>query len=43
MEVLELTATLGIHACNIGVPILVEELAPAGQPFSESSRSASSS
>ena len=25
MEVLELTATLGIHACNIGVPILVEE------------------
>ena len=26
MEVLELTATLGIHACNIGVPILVEEL-----------------
>ena len=29
MEVLELTATLGIHACNIGVPILVEELAKA--------------
>ena len=30
MEVLELTSTLGIHACNIGVPILVEELAAAG-------------
>jgi alkylhydroperoxidase/carboxymuconolactone decarboxylase family protein YurZ len=35
MEVLELTATLGIHACNIGVPILVEELAAAGQPIDE--------
>jgi alkylhydroperoxidase/carboxymuconolactone decarboxylase family protein YurZ len=32
MEVLELTATLGIHACNIGVPILLEELEAAGQP-----------
>jgi alkylhydroperoxidase/carboxymuconolactone decarboxylase family protein YurZ len=31
MEVLELTSTLGIHACNIGVPILVEELAAKGQ------------
>lgn len=30
MEVLELTSTLGIHACNIGVPILVEELAANG-------------
>jgi alkylhydroperoxidase/carboxymuconolactone decarboxylase family protein YurZ len=30
MEVLELTSTLGIHACNIGVPILVEELAASG-------------
>ncbi|HEU5371015.1 MAG TPA: carboxymuconolactone decarboxylase family protein [Gaiellaceae bacterium] len=35
MEVLELTSTLGIHACNIGVPILVEELAAAGQPISQ--------
>ncbi|MGH3003278.1 MAG: carboxymuconolactone decarboxylase family protein [Gaiellaceae bacterium] len=35
MEVLELTATLGIHACNIGVPILVEELEAAGQPISQ--------
>jgi alkylhydroperoxidase/carboxymuconolactone decarboxylase family protein YurZ len=35
MEVLELTATLGIHACNIGVPILCEELAAAGQPISD--------
>jgi alkylhydroperoxidase/carboxymuconolactone decarboxylase family protein YurZ len=34
MEVLELTATLGIHACNIGVPILVEELEAAGQTVS---------
>jgi alkylhydroperoxidase/carboxymuconolactone decarboxylase family protein YurZ len=33
MEVLELTSTLGIHACNIGVPILVEELEAAGQPI----------
>lgn len=31
MEVLELTSTLGIHACNIGVPILVEELAAKGE------------
>jgi alkylhydroperoxidase/carboxymuconolactone decarboxylase family protein YurZ len=35
MEVLELTATLGIHACNIGVPILVEELEAAGRPVSQ--------
>jgi alkylhydroperoxidase/carboxymuconolactone decarboxylase family protein YurZ len=34
MEVLELTATLGIHACNIGVPILLEELEAAGQNVS---------
>ena len=33
MEVLELTSTLGIHACNIGVPILVDELEAAGQPI----------
>ncbi|WP_206918603.1 carboxymuconolactone decarboxylase family protein [Alicyclobacillus suci] len=33
MEVLELTSSLGIHACNIGVPILVEELAASGQPI----------
>ena len=30
MEVLELTATLGIHAMNIGVPILVEVLVEKG-------------
>jgi alkylhydroperoxidase/carboxymuconolactone decarboxylase family protein YurZ len=30
MEVLELTSTLGIHACNIGVPVLVEVLAEEG-------------
>jgi alkylhydroperoxidase/carboxymuconolactone decarboxylase family protein YurZ len=34
VEVLELTATLGIHACTVGVPILVEELEAAGQPLS---------
>jgi|SRR5581483_4681222 len=34
MEVLELTATLGIHACTVGVPILVEELEAAGRPLS---------
>lgn len=31
LEVLQLTSTLGIHACNIGVPILVEELGAAGR------------
>jgi alkylhydroperoxidase/carboxymuconolactone decarboxylase family protein YurZ len=30
MEVLELTSTLGIHACNIGVPLLLEAMAEAG-------------
>ncbi len=27
---LELTSTLGIHACNIGVPLLLEVLEEAG-------------
>lgn len=27
LEVIELTTVLGIHACNVGVPILAEELA----------------
>jgi alkylhydroperoxidase/carboxymuconolactone decarboxylase family protein YurZ len=31
VEVLQLTSTLGIHACNIGVPILVEELGDDGR------------
>ena len=31
VEVLQLTSTLGIHACNIGVPILVEELGDPGR------------
>ena len=31
MEVIELTSTLGIHAANIGVPILVAELAERGE------------
>jgi alkylhydroperoxidase/carboxymuconolactone decarboxylase family protein YurZ len=30
MEVLELTSTLGIHACNIGVPLLLEVLHEEG-------------
>jgi len=30
MEVLELTSTLGIHACNTGVPLLIEVLAEEG-------------
>jgi alkylhydroperoxidase/carboxymuconolactone decarboxylase family protein YurZ len=30
MEVLELTSTLGIHACNIGVPLLLEVLEEMG-------------
>jgi alkylhydroperoxidase/carboxymuconolactone decarboxylase family protein YurZ len=29
LEVLQLTTVLGIHACNMGVPILAEELASA--------------
>ncbi|MBX5442423.1 MAG: carboxymuconolactone decarboxylase family protein [Solirubrobacteraceae bacterium] len=32
LEVLELTSTMGIHAANTGVPILLEELAKAGRP-----------
>ena len=30
MEVLELTSTLGIHACNIGIPLLIEVLEEEG-------------
>jgi len=30
MEVLELTSTLGVHACNIGVPLLVEVMKEEG-------------
>jgi len=30
MEVLELTSTLGIHACNIGVPLLIEVMEEEG-------------
>jgi alkylhydroperoxidase/carboxymuconolactone decarboxylase family protein YurZ len=32
LETLELTSTMGIHAANTGVPILLEELAAAGHP-----------
>jgi alkylhydroperoxidase/carboxymuconolactone decarboxylase family protein YurZ len=31
LEVLELTSTVAIHSCNCGVPVLLEELAAAGQ------------
>jgi len=31
MEVLELTSTLGIHACNIGIPLLIEVLTEEGK------------
>lgn len=31
MEVLELTSTLGIHACNIGIPLLLEVLEEEGR------------
>jgi len=31
MEVLELTSTLGIHACNIGIPLLIEVLEEEGK------------
>jgi alkylhydroperoxidase/carboxymuconolactone decarboxylase family protein YurZ len=33
LETLELTSTMGIHAANTGVPILLEELAAAGRPL----------
>jgi len=33
IETLELTATMGIHSINVGVPILLEELEAAGQGF----------
>lgn len=32
IEVIELTSTLGIHACNIGVPILAEVLREENHP-----------
>ncbi|CAK7234990.1 hypothetical protein SCUCBS95973_009118 [Sporothrix curviconia] len=32
LEVVELTSTLGIHACNIGVPLLVETKDVVGAP-----------
>jgi alkylhydroperoxidase/carboxymuconolactone decarboxylase family protein YurZ len=31
LEVLALTSTIGIHSCNCGVPVLLEELAAVGQ------------
>ncbi|OZC59744.1 gamma-carboxymuconolactone decarboxylase [Rhodococcus sp. 06-621-2] len=40
MEVLELTSTLGIHAANIGVPLLVKVLAEQGVDIQAGSLSA---
>ena len=31
MEVLEVISVLGIHACTVGVPILIEEVKKAGK------------
>lgn len=31
LEVIQLTSVMGIHACNLAVPILMEEMAAAGQ------------
>lgn len=31
LEVLQLTATLGIHSCTVGVPVLIEEMRNAGR------------
>jgi alkylhydroperoxidase/carboxymuconolactone decarboxylase family protein YurZ len=33
VETLQLTATIGIHACTVGVPVLLAELEAAGQPL----------
>lgn len=35
LEVIELSSTLGIHACNIGVPLLVEVLKEEGEKYQE--------
>jgi alkylhydroperoxidase/carboxymuconolactone decarboxylase family protein YurZ len=32
MEVYQLTSVLGMHTCTMGVPVLIDELAKAGQP-----------
>jgi alkylhydroperoxidase/carboxymuconolactone decarboxylase family protein YurZ len=32
LEVIQLTTVMGIHACNLAVPILVEEVAAAAAP-----------
>jgi alkylhydroperoxidase/carboxymuconolactone decarboxylase family protein YurZ len=38
LEVIELSSTLGIHACNIGVPLLVEVLKEEGKYQNEITR-----
>jgi alkylhydroperoxidase/carboxymuconolactone decarboxylase family protein YurZ len=38
LEVIELSSTLGIHACNIGVPLLVEVLKEEGKFHEEITR-----
>ncbi|KAJ3578791.1 hypothetical protein NPX13_g1778 [Xylaria arbuscula] len=39
LEVIELSSTLGIHACNIGVPLLVEVLKEEGKYLDDITRS----
>ncbi|KAI1347843.1 AhpD-like protein [Xylaria sp. FL0043] len=38
LEVIELSSTLGIHACNIGVPLLIEVLKEEGKYLEDISR-----
>jgi alkylhydroperoxidase/carboxymuconolactone decarboxylase family protein YurZ len=40
LEVIQLVSTLGLHACAAGLPVLVEELARAGQPVASPERDA---
>lgn len=38
LEVIELASTLGVHACNIGVPLLLEVMKEEGIEVSEDGR-----
>lgn len=40
LEVLKLATVVGLHSCNVGVPILVEELAQLREAADESARQA---
>jgi alkylhydroperoxidase/carboxymuconolactone decarboxylase family protein YurZ len=39
LEVIQLTTVLGIHACNVGIPILAEELQKLKPPPAEAKKS----